>query len=136
MNISKKAFFGWTAGAVVVIGGAAAASTLVIAVTGISAGDQAVGGGCDNSISFSFGAPQYDVGLSAYKVTTVDYDGLDTTACDGRKVYVTLADSAGVALTDGESATIQNGDPASGTITLGGSGAQISQIDSIAAAIS
>ena len=133
--MKKKAMFGWIVGALVVVGGAATAAALVITATGISAGSTNVGG-CDSSITLGFGTPSFSTQSGDYVITQVSYSGVDTTACNGMTLYVTLADNQNAVITQGQtSSAFQTGDPSSGTITLLGE-APVSSAVKIAAAIS
>lgn len=97
--MSRKALFGWIVGALVAVTAVAVAATISVYLSSqFGGGTSNTTNPCDLSISYSFGAPTYSQAASAYTFTTVDYDGLNVTACDTQTLRLTVVDASSVAL--------------------------------------
>jgi hypothetical protein len=97
--------------ATAVFGGVFAfAASLTVNSSSLGAGSGSVTS-CDAAVGTTYSNPAFTAG-TGYTVNTVTVTGLDTTACAGLTVYVTLADSS-------------NANPISGSAAVPGSGTTV-----------
>ena len=118
---SKKTKYG-IVGAVggVVLGTAAFAfaAALTTTTTSIIAG-QASMTACDaDGIDLELGQPTWNASSGDYIITTVAVTGLDTAACDAKKLQIDITDSANASLGTVTHTIASGADP--GTLTLSG----------------
>jgi hypothetical protein len=86
------------------------AASLTVSPSSLGAGSGSVTS-CDAAVGTTYSSPSFTTG-TGYTVNSVTVTGLDTAACAGQTVYVTLADSA-------------NGSPVSGSAAVPGAGTTV-----------